>query len=208
MHPDLPFIQHLHRPKESDGTTLVLLHGTGGNETDLLPLGQRLAPRAALLGIRGRSTEEGVLRWFRRLTATSFDQADIRAEAAAFAAFLPEALQSHRLDPTRATMVGYSNGANFIAAVMLLFPRLARRAALLRAMLVLDEPPAPDLTGAVVLTVTGRRDPYARFAPVLSETLRKLGAQVDERTVEAGHEIGPNDMTIVRDWLAGTRDQS
>ena len=118
MHPDLPFVHRLHRPDNPDDSTLVLLHGTGGNETDLMPFGRRIAPRAALLGVRGRSTEEGILRWFRRLTATRFDQADIRAEAEAFASFVPEALRAYDLDPLRTTFLGYSNGANFVAAFM------------------------------------------------------------------------------------------
>ena len=208
MHPDLPFVYRLHRPDEPDGSTLVLLHGTGGSETDLMPLGQRIAPRAALVGVRGRSTEEGVLRWFRRLTATRFDQADVRAEAEAFATFLPDLLRSHRLDPARTTLVGYSNGANFIAAVMLLHPHLVRRAALLRAMLVLDDPPAPSLADAAVLTVTGRSDPYGPYAPALDEALRKRGARVDARVVQAGHELGPDDVTIVRSWLASAGCES
>lgn len=203
MHPDLPFVHRLHRPDDPDGSTLVLLHGTGGNETDLLPLGHRIAPRAALLGVRGRSTEEGILRWFRRLDATHFDQADVRGEAEAFAAFLPEALASYRLDPARATLLGYSNGANFIAAVMLLYPHLVRRAALLRPMLVLDEPPMPDLSSTVVLTVAGRSDPYRRFAPALEDTLRKCGARVEAQTVPAGHELGADDVSIAEEWLAG-----
>ncbi|WP_336325156.1 hypothetical protein, partial [Porphyromonas pogonae] len=82
----------------------------------------RIAPRATLLGFRGRSTEEGVLRWFRRFGPTAFDQADIITEAAAFASTLPEALVAHGLDPDRTTVLGYSNGANFAAAVMLLHP--------------------------------------------------------------------------------------
>ncbi|WP_204268230.1 alpha/beta hydrolase, partial [Haemophilus influenzae] len=105
-----------------DGSTMVVLHGTGGSETDLMPLARRIAPRATLLGFRGRSTEEGVLRWFRRFDASAFDQTDIVAEAAAFAETLPEALAAHGLDPDRTTVLGYSNGANFAAAVMLLHP--------------------------------------------------------------------------------------
>ena len=202
MHPDAPFVHHLHRPDDPDGSTLVLLHGTGGNETDLLPFGHRVAPRAALLGVRGRSTEEGVLRWFRRLDATHFDQMDVRTEAEAFAAFLPEVFGIYGLDLERTTLIGYSNGANFIAAVMLLYPHLVRRTALLRPMLVLEDPPLPDLSSAVVLMVAGRSDPYGRFAPALQDALRKSGASVSSRVVQAGHELGPDDAAIVREWLA------
>lgn len=203
MTSDRPFAHRLGRPDDPDGTALVLLHGTGGDETDLIPLGRQIASRATLIGVRGRSAEEGALRWFRRSTATQFDQAQIRAEAAAFAAFLPELFRSYRLDPARATFLGYSNGANFIAAVMLLFPTLVRRAALLRAMLALDDPPASDLSEAAVLAVTGRSDPYGQFAPALVDTLRKCGARIDARTIEAGHALASADIAIVREWLAG-----
>ncbi|MGH7161416.1 MAG: hypothetical protein ACREFS_15230 [Acetobacteraceae bacterium] len=207
MQPELPFVHRLYRPDDPDGSTLVLLHGTGGNETDLLPMGRRIAPHAALLGVRGRSAEEGVLRWFRRLSATTFDQADVRAEAEAFADFLPEAFRSYRIDPTRATLVGYSNGANFIAALMLLNPDLVPRAALLRAMLVLDDPAAADLAGSAAVTVTGRSDPYGRYAPALNDRLRKLGARVDACWVPAGHELIEEDIAIVQGWIAGLKPE-
>ena len=148
--PDLPFIHRLKRAENPDDTTLLLFHGTGGHEADLLPLGREIAPHADLLGFRGRSTEEGSLRWFRRHGMDRFDQADVTREAEAFAATLSEALRRYRLDPSRVTALGYSNGANFAAAVMLLHPELITRAILLRPMLVLEDPPAPDLsqTGA------------------------------------------------------------
>lgn len=203
MRGDLPFIHRLHRPDDPDGSTLVLLHGTGGDETDLLPFGARVAPRAFLLGVRGRSPDEGVARWFRRLSATTFDQENVRAEAHAFAAFLPGTLRSFDLDPARTTFLGYSNGANFIAAVMLLHPNLVARAALLRAMPVLDAPPSPDLSGATVLTITGSADPYGRFGPALNDMLRRLGAHLDARTVPGGHALTQEDIAIVTEWMAG-----
>jgi phospholipase/carboxylesterase len=204
MHPDLPFEHRLDRPDDPDGSAFMLLHGTGGNETDLMPLGRRIAPRAVLLGVRGRSTEEGIPRWFRRLGATRFDQDDIRAQAQAFASFVPQALRAHDLDPLRTTFLGYSNGANFIAAFMLLHPHVVRRAVLLRPMLVLDDPPAADLADAAVLTIAGRSDPYGAFAPALEKALTSRGARLDARWVAAGHELTAGDVAIVQDW-AGSR---
>lgn len=201
MRADLPFVHRLKRPPDPDGSALVLLHGTGGNETDLMPFAHRIAPRAALLGFRGRSTEEGVLRWFRRLGPTRFDQADIVQEAEAFAATLPEALSFYGLDPTRTTVLGYSNGANFAAAAMLLHPGLIRRAALLRPMVALEAPPAADLAGTTVLAVAGAADPYGPCAPALAETLRRAGAAVAAETVAAGHELVLADIDAVRAWL-------
>lgn len=198
---DLPFVHRFHTPGDSDGSTIVLLHGTGGSEVDLMPLAHRIAPQATLLGVRGRSHEEGVARWFRRLTMTIFDQADIRSEAEAFAAFVEGAVAGYGLDAARMTFLGYSNGANFIGAVMGLYPDLIRRAILLRAMPVLEAPPQADLAGTKVLTLTGAQDPFGRFAPLLESWLREQGADLDARTIGAGHELAPDDVSIAREWL-------
>lgn len=204
MRPDLPFVHRLYRPDNPDGTTLVVLHGTGGNETDLFPLANQIAPRATLLGVRGRSTEEGILRYFRRLTATTFDQDDIKFEAAAFAAFLPDALKAYDLDAARVTLFGYSNGANFAAAVALLYPDLVRRAALLRPMLVLEAPPKADLSRCEALLVGGRTDPFGRYAPELEKVFRGDGAKVTLIMVNASHGLAEEDVSTVRDWLAAS----
>ncbi|WP_157015002.1 VOC family protein [Mesorhizobium xinjiangense] len=197
---DLPFVHRFHIPENPDGSTIVLLHGTGGSEADLMPLGHRLNPRATLLGVRGRATEEGILRWFRRFGMASFDQADIRSEAEAFEAFMQGAASGYGLDRDRITVLGYSNGANFAGAVMGLYPDLIRRAVLIRAMAVLDDPPQADLSGQRVLTLTGAKDPYARFAPRLNDWLGTCGAALDTRTVPAGHELSPDDLSAARDW--------
>jgi phospholipase/carboxylesterase len=201
MRAELPFVHRLKRPPDPDGSAMVLLHGTGGNETDLMPFAHRVAPRAALLGFRGRSTEEGVLRWFRRLDTTHFDQADIAFEVDAFAETLAEALALYGLDPARTTVLGYSNGANFAAAAMLLRPGLIRRAALLRPMLALEEPRPVDLVGTEVLAVAGSSDPYGTYAPMLVDTLTRAGASVTAETLAAGHELVPADIGVVQDWL-------
>lgn len=197
---DLPFVHRFFMPEETGDETLVLLHGTGGNEADLMPFAHRLAPQAALLGVRGRAHEEGVARWFRRLGDMVFDQADIRTEAEAFAAFLEGAAAGYGLDPARMTLVGYSNGANFIAAVMALHPGLVRSAILLRPIPVLDPLPAVDLGGARVLTITARHDLYAARAPRLEEWFNTSGAALTTRWIEAGHPLAPEDDTIAREW--------
>jgi len=146
---DLPFIHRFLTPEDPDGSVFLTLHGTGGDETDLMPLVRAVAPRATVLGVRGRSTEEGINRWFRRLEMTRFDQDDIRAEAEAFAAFLDGAVAAHGLDRDRITALGYSNGANFAGAVMGLYPGALKRAILLRAMPALDRLPDSDITDAL-----------------------------------------------------------
>lgn len=199
---DLPFVHRFHAPDDPDGSIVLLLHGTGGNESDLMPLAARINPRATLLGVRGRSTEEGIARFFRRLTATSFDQADIRAEAGTFAAFWQEAVRAYGIDPARITVLGYSNGANFAAAVMALHPGLIRQAVLIRPMAVLDDLPAADLGGVRVLTLTGAQDPYGPHALRLNEWLSANGATLDARRINAGHELTAQDLAAATDWLA------
>lgn len=198
---ELPFIHRFNRPENPDGTTLVLLHGTGGSEADLMPIARRIAPRATLLGVRGRATEEGTNRWFRRVDATTFDQADIRSEAEAFSAFVEEAVTGYRLDTDRLAFLGYSNGANFLAAVMHLQPGVVRRAILLRGIQALENPEAADLSGTSVLMLDGRDDPFARNASTLAEDLRVRGAHVESRTLSAGHELAAADVTEAAEWI-------
>ncbi|MDQ7777650.1 VOC family protein [Paracoccus aminovorans] len=202
---NLHFIHRFHRPESPDGSTIVLLHGTGGNEADLMPLAARLAPRATLLGVRGRSTEEGINRWFRRFDAVTYDQADIRAESEAFAGFIAEAARAYTLDPQALTYLGYSNGANLLGALLQLHPGLIRRAVLLRGIQVLEDPPAlvPDaLAGSRALLLHGARDPFGRMAPALEQALRASGADLQAETLAAGHELSPLDLAAAQGWLA------
>src|SRR5690606_9075823 len=127
---DLPFVHRIHQPDDPDGSTLVLLHGTGGNENDLMPFARKAAPRATLLGLRGRSTEEGIQRWFRRFDLKQFDQADIQFEAQAFEAFVEGAAAAYDIDLNRTAFIGNSNGANLLAAFMRLHPHVVRTAVL------------------------------------------------------------------------------
>lgn len=198
---DLPFIHRFHTPENPDGSVIVLLHGTGGSEADLMPLAHRIAPRATLLGVRGRSTEEGINRWFRRHDAVTYDQADIRAEAEAFNAFMKDAVQSYGLNAGGISYLGYSNGANLLGAVLLLHPGLVSRAMLLRGINVLEDMPKPDLTGTEVLLLSGARDPFARMAPALELSLRRAGARLDVRSLPEGHELGAADLEMSKAWL-------
>lgn len=202
---ELHFIHRFHRPVDADGSTLILLHGTGGNETDLMPLAHALAPRATLLGVRGRSTEEGINRWFRRFDAVTYDQDDIRTEAGAFAAFVDDAVRAYGLDGERIGFLGYSNGANLIGAVLQLYPQTVRRAILLRAVQVLAEPPtlaAEALVDRRVLMLNGARDPFGHMAPALEQALRQAGAALDSQDLNAGHELSQEDVEKARVWLA------
>ncbi|MFV0360567.1 VOC family protein [Tropicimonas sp.] len=198
---DLPFVHRFHVPPAPDGSVIVLLHGTGGNEADLMPLAARVNPHATLLGVRGRSTEEGSNRWFRRRGAGAYDQADIRGEAAAFAAFVDGAVRGYGLDRDRLTFLGYSNGANLLGAALQLHPGIVRRAILLRGLQVLDQAPETDLTGTRILLVSGMRDPFGQLAGTLENSLKRRGAALDTRRLDSGHELSGGDSSAARDWL-------
>lgn len=201
--PPVPmFVTVTDRPATPDGTVLILLHGTGGDEHDLLPLGRQVAPHALLVGIRGRSTTEPARRWFRRTSPTTFDQEDLRREVADFAAFVPGLLDTVEADPSRTALLGYSNGANFIGAFMLLHPGIVKLGALLRPMMVLEAPPMTDLTGHQLLLVAGKYDPYGGpYLDNLHVALTEHGASVAVEALGGGHELSRDDIPVVQDWL-------
>jgi phospholipase/carboxylesterase len=198
---DLPFTHRFNRPSDPDGMTIVLMHGTGGNEADLMPIARRIAPRATLLGVRGRATEEGTNRWFRRIGLADFDQQDIRNEAEALAAFVEGAVTGYGLDPDRIVFLGYSNGANMLGALMLLHPGVVRKAVLLRAIQVLEDPPHADISGTRVLVLEGEADPYTNMAPPVADALVASGALVDVRKLAADHQLAAADITQTAAWI-------
>ncbi|MGX8007897.1 alpha/beta hydrolase [Mesorhizobium sp. ORM8.1] len=200
----LGFRYRLVKPAKASGECLFVLHGSGVDETTLIPLASRIAPDATLIAARGRIPQDDGFRWFERITPTSFEQASIRNEIAAYAKFVIEATERHGLDLKRATFLGYSNGANVVSSLMLLHPGLVRRAALLRAMPVLDDPPAVALDGTRVLIIAGAGDQtYGLYAPALVTLFSQRGAEIDARIVASGHEFGDMDAAIARQWCAG-----
>lgn len=200
------FVYRLLRPEMPSGETIVLLHGSGGDEASMFKLAQRVAPDATLLGVRGRIVQKGIKRWYARVSPIEFDQADIRKEAQAFVDFLKERMEAEKLDLEHTTFIGYSNGANLIAAITLLHPDLIQRAVLLRAMPVLHKAPETDLRRTRFLTVAGKMDTiYAPFAPALEALLREHGAIVDSRMVAADHYLDDEDVKVVSDWLSASK---
>ncbi|POR44103.1 alpha/beta hydrolase [Methylobacterium sp. V23] len=180
---------------------LLLLHGTGGDETDLLPLGRTLLPGAALLSPRGAVLENGMPRFFRRLAEGVFDEADLRRRAADLAGFIAEARTAYGLAAPVA--VGFSNGANIAAALLLLHPRVLAGAVLLRPMVPLRESPPVDLAGRPVLMLSGAADPIVPAANVgsLAERLRAAGATVSHETLPVGHGLSQADVAQAGVWL-------
>ena len=184
-------------------STLLLLHGTGGNEEDLLPLGPMLLPGAAMLSPRGQVLENGMPRFFRRLAEGVFDQEDLVRRTADLGAFVREAAKAYRLEPAGIVAVGFSNGANIAASVLLRNPGTLPRAVLLSPMLPfeVDEPPA--LAGTRVFIGAGETDamvPRDRLEPLVA-VLRAGGADVTVRWDPAGHTITPGEIAAAREWL-------
>jgi phospholipase/carboxylesterase len=200
---ELSFAYRVYRPHDASDEALVLLHGSGVDETTLVPLAREIAPHAELVAVRGRIPQEGGMRWFARITPTRFEQESIRAEVDAFADFIARLAEARQLNLRRTIFLGYSNGANLLSSLMLLHPSLIERAVLLRAMPVLDDDPTADLSRSRILVITGAADiTYAPFAPSLVALLRRHGAEVEAHTIASGHEFGAADVKIVKEWLS------
>jgi len=202
---DLGFL-HRFEPGTS-GDTVLLLHGTGGDEGDLLSIGRRIAPHASLLSPRGKVLENGMPRFFRRLEIGVFDEADLVRRAGELGRFVRSAARHYGFDAGRVRALGYSNGANMAAALLLLDDSLLEGAALLRAILPLEPPRPPHLSGKPVLIAAGRRDPYASAERVeaLADRLRRAGASVDLQWSMRGHDLDPTEVDAVGEWLEATR---
>ncbi|BBB96209.1 MULTISPECIES: alpha/beta hydrolase [Bradyrhizobium] len=187
---------------------LLLLHGTGGDENDLLQLGAMISPGSPLLSPRGRVLENGMPRFFRRLAEGVFDEEDVRHRALELGEFVQDARYRYGIGSPLA--VGYSNGANIAAALLLMRPRVLSGAILLRAMVPLTDPPAADLDGKPVLILSGRQDPIvpADNADALAAMLSTAGAKVDHRLLPAGHQLSQADITFARAWVAEAKHQA
>jgi phospholipase/carboxylesterase len=200
---DPGFVHHFF-PGES-GATLLLLHGTGGDENDLVPLGRELAPDAAILSPRGKVSEYGAARFFRRLAEGVFDQEDLVFRTHELAEFIEASAQEYGFDLSRLVAVGYSNGANIAASLMLLHPGLLRAAVLFRAMAPFEPDVVPDLSGMPVFLAAGRMDQM--IAPEnterLAEILRRAGADLDLRWRNTGHALTYEEVAEAKEWLAG-----
>lgn len=201
------FVHRFEPGTDGSAPPLLLLHGTGGDETDLLPLGRTLSPGSALLSPRGPVLENGMPRFFRRLAEGVFDEADVRRRAGDLAAFVGQARAAYGLAAPIA--VGFSNGANIAAATLLLHPEVLAGAVLLRAMVPLAEnppsgSPLADLAGRPVLLLSGALDPIvpADNAERLAASLRQAGASVTHTVNPAGHGLSQADLAAAGAWLA------
>ncbi len=196
------FIHRFEPARDAGSTPLLLLHGTGGDENDLLGLGKMILPGSALLSPRGRVLEHGMPRFFRRLAEGVFDEDDVRRRALELGDFVADARQRYGIAAPVA--VGFSNGANIAAALLLLKPDVLAGAILLRAMVPLSDPPKAELGGTPVLLLSGEADPIvpAPNSVRLAAQLSEAGARVSHRVLPAGHQLSQADVTLARDWIS------
>ena len=187
----------------SSSRTLLLLHGTGGNERDLIPLGRELDSNAALLSPRGKVLENGMPRFFRRLAEGVFDLEDLKYRTNELADFVAVAAQHYGFASDNVVAVGYSNGANIAASILLLRPKILSAAILFRAMVPLIPERQPNLSSIRVWIGAGAHDPIipTSEANALAELLRNDGADVTIRYFQTGHQLTRDDVDAARDWL-------
>jgi len=200
--PDLGFT-HRFLPGAPGAPVLLLLHGTGGDESDLLPLGEALLPAAPRLSPRGKVLENGMPRFFRRLAEGVFDLDDLKRRTHELADFVDAAGQVYDFGGRKPIAVGLSNGANIAAAMLLLRPGTLGGALLFRPMVPLVPDPLPPLDGVPVLILAGEVDPLV--PPPQSEALAKLltdaGASVKLRWIVGGHALTREDLEAGREWF-------
>jgi predicted esterase len=201
MRPQPDFI-HEFIPGTSD-RTLLLLHGTGGNERDLVPLGRELDPNAALLSPRGKVLESGMPRFFRRLAEGVFDLEDLKHRTNELADFVTAAAQHYGSAGDNVIAVGYSNGANIATSMLLLRPQVLSAAVLFRAMVPLIPDKLPDLSSVHIWIGAGDQDPIVPPPETkrLVDLLRRAGADVTVHSAKAGHGLTTEDLHAARHWL-------
>ena len=188
---------------EAGADTLLLLHGTGGDENDLLPLGKMLRPNANLLSPRGKVLENGMPRFFHRLSEGVLDIPDLIVQTQALAGFVADAATVYGFDPARVTAAGFSNGANIAGALLLLHPGVLRAAVLLHPMVPLVPETLPTLMGTAVFIGAGRLDPLAAVAETerLAALLRSAGAEVTIAWQPGSHSLTREEAAAAALWL-------
>ena len=183
--------------------TLLLLHGTGGNEDDLIPVGKILCPDCALLSPRGMVNENGMPRFFRRLAEGVFDMEDLKRRTHELAVFLKNASRSYEFDLNKTIAVGFSNGANIGASLILRQPEVLSGAILIRGMVPFEPDYYPDLLTKHILLSEGLNDPIVskQEAERLFTMLKKFGAKVTLGWQDSGHDLTDADIRLAKEWL-------
>jgi predicted esterase len=200
---DLGLIHRWEPAPEGHHATLLVLHGTGGNENDLVPLARELLPGAAILSPRGNVLERGMPRFFRRLAEGVFDLEDLALRTDELSRFVDAAAALYGFDRKRVVALGFSNGANIAASMLLRLGSVLEGAILLSPMLPFEPEKAPDLSSVAVFVGAGMADTVISPAHArrLVETLRAAGADVTDYWHPAGHTITHEELRAVRAWL-------
>jgi phospholipase/carboxylesterase len=196
---------HRFLPAENNTTnvTLLLLHGTGGDENDLIELGKMLLPGAAMLSPRGKVSENGMPRFFRRLAEGVFDLPDLHQRTTELAEFVGIASSIYHFDAQRVVAVGFSNGANIAASMLFQQPTILAGAALLHPMVPFEPEQPVHLENKPVFIGAGRRDPIVPINNTqrLVELLKESGASVTESWSNDGHTITREEIRAARMWI-------
>jgi phospholipase/carboxylesterase/glyoxalase family protein len=199
-------VDFVHRfvPAQTKGVpTLLLLHGTGGNENDLLDLGRMLAPGAALLSPRGKVLEHGMPRFFRRLAEGVFDLEDLQQRTHELADWVQRVAGENDVDMQKIIAVGYSNGANIAVSMLLLGPGMLSAAVLLRPMVPLEPEPLPDLRATPIFIGAARIDQIVepQQSERLAHLLEQAGADVTLNWHAGNHALSHEDVRAAQAWL-------
>lgn len=204
MNDDFGFIHRFVPGDEPSVGTLLVLHGTGGNENDLIGIGQAIAPGAAILSPRGNVLESGAPRFFKRIAEGVFDPKEVRSRGEELARFIRAAAITYGLDPSRIFALGYSNGANIASTVMLIEPGTIQASILLRPMVVYEPAEKPDLSGSSVFISAGRMDPIVPTVSVeqLAQLFRSANADVTLKWQLAAHNLVPSEVREAAEWFA------
>lgn len=185
-------------------STLLLLHGTGGDENDMIPIARMIDPRgASILSLRGKVLENGYPRFFRRLSEGVFDLEDLKFRTHELADFVQNASQFYKFNLNQTVAVGYSNGANIAASMLLLRPEVLAGSILFRAMVPFLPESVPNLLGKVIFMSAGLHDPIVPGPKTkdLFDLLKKTGSNVSLRWQNSGHELTQKDLSEAREWL-------
>jgi phospholipase/carboxylesterase/glyoxalase family protein len=184
--------------------TILLLHGTGGDENDLLQLGRELSPHAALLSPRGKVLENGMPRFFRRIADGVFDTEDLIFRTHELAGFAEAASKAYGFDASRLIAVGYSNGANIASSLLFLYPKLLAGAILIRPMVPFMPEELPDLSGIRVLIAAGLADQIVsrEQTKLLLDLFKRCHADITLHWQDSTHAIAEGDVKFARDWFS------
>jgi phospholipase/carboxylesterase len=189
--------------------TLLLLHGTGGDENDLLPIGKMIDGESSILSVRGEVIENGMPRFFRRIAPGVFDEQDLMYRTSQLNDFIDQASKTYDFDRGDVVAVGYSNGANIAANMLMQIPYSLSGAILMHPMLPRKDGVVPVLKGIQVLITAGNSDPIVPLASTqaLKKILEENGAEISLSWFKFGHKLSSEEIQFIIKWYQMTFGQ-